>query len=443
MREDRLMANDMKKGQWNWRGADWVKMKRETRKLVEEVRWETLTLEEAAGRLQGIVLVACERSVEKVEKRVKQVRWWSEELGNMRREVKRKRRRWIRYREREDRRIFVLAAVRYKLKIQERRREVWEWELTRMNEEDLFGDAYKVLRGKRSREVVLSTLKKEDGGWTSGVEDTMKYILDELLPVDNEGEDTEEQVQIREVVRRRELMDDGEILEMEGLEREVERAVRKFKNKKAPGEDGIKAEVLKSLCGEIKKVVAGVLIQMKAEGVFPKIWKTGIVKLIKKGEDKPVGEVKSYRPVTLLPVLGKLVERVVAGWLMSEIEDKLNDRQYGFRRGVGTKDALLKFKNSVHGMREKYVYGVFADIKGAFDQCMARGHSSPACAVEVLACHSRHHRRLPKGKSGEVKSGGVRDGEGSHKGLSSGLHSRAYPMEHSVQQVVRSRYGRL
>lgn len=26
VREDRVMVNDMKKGQWNWRSADWVKM---------------------------------------------------------------------------------------------------------------------------------------------------------------------------------------------------------------------------------------------------------------------------------------------------------------------------------------------------------------------------------------------------------------------------------
>lgn len=50
-REDRLMKNDMKKGQWNWRRADWVKMKRETRRLIEEVRWKTLNVNDAAVRL--------------------------------------------------------------------------------------------------------------------------------------------------------------------------------------------------------------------------------------------------------------------------------------------------------------------------------------------------------------------------------------------------------
>lgn len=59
--------------------------------------------------------------------------------------------------------------------------------------------------------------------------------------------------------------------------------------------------------------------------MFPRIWKRGVVKLIKKEEDKPPEEIKSYRPVTLLPVIGKLVERVVAGWSMKDVEEKISE----------------------------------------------------------------------------------------------------------------------
>lgn len=45
----------------------------------------------------------------------------------------------------------------------------------------------------------------------------------------------------------------------------------------------------------------------------------------------------------------------------------MSGRQYGFREGVGTVDALLKLRNVVENSRKKYVYGVFADIRGAFD----------------------------------------------------------------------------
>lgn len=41
------------------------------------------------------------------------------------------------------------------------------------------------------------------------------------------------------------------------------------------------------------------------------MWKSGVVKLLKKGDEKPKEDIKSYRPVTLLPVMGKMAERVV------------------------------------------------------------------------------------------------------------------------------------
>lgn len=74
------------------------------------------------------------------------------------------------------------AAVKYKIRIYERKRETWERDLSEMNEVDLFGNAYKLMKKGKRKEVVLKTMKKVDGTWTSGEEETMKYVLDELLP---------------------------------------------------------------------------------------------------------------------------------------------------------------------------------------------------------------------------------------------------------------------
>lgn len=91
-----------------------------------------------------------------------------------------------------------------------------------------------MVRGRRSGEVVLSTLKKGDGSWTDGIENTMRYILDELLSVDRAEEDSEEQARKRAEVVRREVVEVGEELVMAEVVKEVEQAVKKFKNKKAP-----------------------------------------------------------------------------------------------------------------------------------------------------------------------------------------------------------------
>lgn len=126
--------------------------------------------------------------------------------------------------------------AKYKRRISERKREVWERDLEKMNKDDIFGDAYRLIRGKRSGEVVLTTMKKGDGQWTKEVEDTLEYILDELLPQDIVNEDTVEQARMRREVLEGEGRQEGVVRNLEVVEREVEEAIKRFKNKKAPGE---------------------------------------------------------------------------------------------------------------------------------------------------------------------------------------------------------------
>lgn len=169
------VEQEVREAKWNWRGADWTKMSEMVRRKVAEIRWGD---KDVAMMLQNLLMEVCEECVEKVEGRAGGVRWWSRELDEMRLEVRRKRRNWIRYREEQARRLFVVAVAKYKIRIKERKREVWEKDLNEMNVLELFGDAYRLMRRGRRSQVVLSTMKRTDGTWTSGEEETMKYILE-------------------------------------------------------------------------------------------------------------------------------------------------------------------------------------------------------------------------------------------------------------------------
>lgn len=53
---------------------------------------------------------------------------------------------------------------------------------------------------------------------------------------------------------------------------------------------------------------------------------------------------------------------------MAYEEKGLNcERQYGFKKGSGTEDALVSLKRAIGGTEKKYVVAVFVDIEGAFD----------------------------------------------------------------------------
>lgn len=66
--------------------------------------------------------------------------------------------------------------------------------------------------------------------------------------------------------------------------------------------------------------------------------------LIPKRKNSAAGGIIRARPICLLDNIGKLIERIIADRLLQHMEDMpatdLSDRQFSFRRGRSTVDAL-------------------------------------------------------------------------------------------------------
>lgn len=88
-----------------------------------------------------------------------------------------------------------------------------------------------------------------------------------------------------------------------------------------------------------------------------------------KGGEKDPQSVKSYRPVTLLSVMGKVYEKILNNRILTSLkkERRLHGRQHGFRPRRGTEGAVLEILDRVQGSNKNYVLTVFLDIAGAFD----------------------------------------------------------------------------
>ncbi|GBP95672.1 Putative 115 kDa protein in type-1 retrotransposable element R1DM [Eumeta japonica] len=103
-----------------------------------------------------------------------------------------------------------------------------------------------------------------------------------------------------------------------------------------------------------------------AEGVFPDVWKAGRLVVLPKGGDRPASDPKAYRPLTLLPIMGKLLERIVVKCLGPGILHS-HSAQHGFTRGRSTASALTEITGAVRASASKYVQLIFLDISCAFD----------------------------------------------------------------------------
>ena len=79
----------------------------------------------------------------------------------------------------------------------------------------------------------------------------------------------------------------------------------------------------------------------------------------------------NYRPISVLPVLLKFIERVVHQQLYDYLEkDKLlSRRQFGFRNRSSTQHAVTLFSDSIRKIMDKSLItgAVFIDLSKAFD----------------------------------------------------------------------------
>jgi hypothetical protein len=150
--------------------------------------------------------------------------------------------------------------------------------------------------------------------------------------------------------------------------------------KKAPGPDGIGASVLRLLWEwDSARVMALVRASIRL-GVHPKSWKVAKGITIPKPGKDDYSKVKSYRVISLLNCLEKVVEKVVAMMLSDHCKRKgtFHPGQYGSRRHRAAVDAVgvLMATAQEAWSRKKVVGALCMDVEAAFPsvskECLAR-----------------------------------------------------------------------
>lgn len=152
--------------------------------------------------------------------------------------------------------------------------------------------------------------------------------------------------------------------------------VKSRANKKSSGHDNIPNVILRKLGRHFIAKLATLFNQLYNVGHFPPVWKLArSVAVFKHG--KPRDNTNSYRPIALLPCIGKIFECVVQQELVS-ITDELNilpDEQFGFRRSRSTLHALTKLQTDVsENLNQKRpTMAVALDVAKAFDTTWING----------------------------------------------------------------------
>ena len=147
---------------------------------------------------------------------------------------------------------------------------------------------------------------------------------------------------------------------------EIAKCVRKLKNNKTGGSDGIVGELLKYGGSGMVDLLEQLLSVIWQEEIVPRQWRDGlIVNIFKKGDREDPG---NYRGITLLSVVGKVFCKILNNRLVQclDKEGALHEGQAGFRLNRGCMYTLNEIVQD--RLREdKKTYAFFLDIQKAYD----------------------------------------------------------------------------
>lgn len=150
---------------------------------------------------------------------------------------------------------------------------------------------------------------------------------------------------------------------------EVKEIIKNTNPKKAPGFDLITGTILRHLPNRALRSITLIFNAILRTGYFPAQWKVAEIIVIPK-PGKPPNEVSSYRPISLLPLLSKIFEKLLLTKLQPYLSDLFPQHQFGFRRGHSTTEQVHRVCHKIsEALEEKHYCSVaFLDIKQAFDK---------------------------------------------------------------------------
>lgn len=370
MNEDRVNEVNLNRvKRWTARRCDWNVYRGLVSSLAQSYGYENyqgLGAAEKVRLMYDWIYKANDECMRRVKAGTKKrgVVWWTNELNMLKKKVRRLRKkyqderkktgdtggeRWNEWRE---------CVNVYRIKIREAKEKDWREYVERANEDDPWGGLYRMLMGKNERTCLTGL--KVGNRWTRDWKDSACVLLSEFFPPDDG--------QLIEVARGLEVNEGVAEFDVG----EVASAVWKMSMGKAPGMDGVTNEMIKRVYESVPEFIKSMYDSCLKEGLFPKKWKEARVVVLLKSSEKDRTEPRSYRPISLLSGLGKVLERMMTERMIRKMNGKWNECQFGFRRNKCTEDAWIRMKELVRMNDNKHVAGVFVDFKGAFDNLLWR-----------------------------------------------------------------------
>jgi len=359
---------------FNIKKANWDKFEQ----LVEtnfndEVLQKLASLEcEKAVQLFNTTLEnVCSHSIPKKKSGIRTVPWWNSEIAKLRKEVRSAKKQMVRAQKmgitnsiQDCKNTYRSTRNKYVCRIKKSKKESWRQFVTTEGNKDPWSIVYKIVREKIRTSEIACSLVLPSGHTTMGWRETYCALMEKAVPFDDLEQEDDRHKEIRDQNDKYVNYNTEEPI----TEQEIDKAKRKLKANKAPGIDMLHNEVLKYLWSKKGVAIYNLLNNCLKEACFPNSWKIAELIFILKDKNKDKSKLGSYRPIALLPTIGKVYERIIVDRIQTCYKDIRLDseRQFGFKQRRSTEDAFLTLR-SIFETNRKHVVALFVDIESAFD----------------------------------------------------------------------------
>ena len=169
-----------------------------------------------------------------------------------------------------------------------------------------YGNTYKLIRAALDKMISFEYLEALEARER---QPALQRMMDHHFPDDTTEDDTPSATETRMYAQNLRLSNQQQPRSI--TLPELEQIIDSLGCKKAPGLDHITANMIKKSGSTSLQLFLKILNNSIETAYFADEWQQGEVIFIPKGKGKDTTQISSYRPITLLPIMGKIFERII------------------------------------------------------------------------------------------------------------------------------------
>lgn len=254
--------------------------------------------------LTEILIKAANRSIPRKKRVIKAEPWWTPTLDTLLKNKNKLRNIWTRAKKTGIASIeetnYKIAHDQFTKQMKEEKTKSWLTLVHESTNEDPFGLVYRIIRRKISPPAAIIA----DSGIHEGITDALQNQVSHMFP-----KTIQLQFTTFPTSRSITLAEDFTLAE-------VCQCIKTIAKNKAPGLDLVTIEMIHYTGKVFIQLLTNLFNKCLHEGNFPEESKTALLAIVPTPGKTDYADYKSYRPVSLLSVMGKILDKLITERLM-------------------------------------------------------------------------------------------------------------------------------